>query len=187
MPGALDDDHVLALGHAGVGGGHLPGEVIGDAAHDEVGREVPRQGDRRHVVQRVGQVEDLGHQHGVLVGARPVDDEVALADRLQEAEAQPSVADGGHDAQAGGGLAPVLAGRGKEDADGRAALRPCVAAAQLRAFVRRSTRSTPSRSRVTRSASIISGSRCSPSRSSMSAATLNSTSASAMKNWGSLL
>ena len=178
MARPLDQHHVLVLRHLRGGPGHGGGQVVGDAAHHVVGGEVARQGHRAHVVQGVGQVEDLLHQDGVLVGARAVDHHVALPDRLEEAEPMTVGRDQRRQPQRDGGLSPVLAGGGQEDA-----ARP----AHSRAFDRRSIRSRPSRSRCTSSASSCSGSRCSPSRSIMSAAMASRISASAMKNCGSLL
>ena len=54
VPGALDDDHVLVRGDPLVRGRDLRPEIVVDAAHHVVGREVARQGDRRHVVERIG-------------------------------------------------------------------------------------------------------------------------------------
>ena len=160
----------------------LGAEIVVDAAHGVVGREVARQGDRRHVVERIGKPESLAHQHGVLVGARPVDDEVALSDQLQEAQAQATLADRGQEADARGRLAAGLAGRGQEDALGG------------------HVPNSPSRLRATLDEvdALAQSGRglgvdhlglevIAESSSSMSAATLRSTSASAMKNWGSLL
>ncbi len=178
MARPLDQDHVLVLRQPRRGPGHGRGQVVGDAAHHVVGGEVARQGHRAHVVQRIGQVEDLLHQHRILVGARAVDHQVALPDRLEEAEPMPVGRDQRRQPQRDGGLSPVLAGGGQEDA-----ARP----AHSRAFDRRSIRSRPSRSRCTSSGSSCSGSRCSPSRSIMSAAMASRISASAMKNCGSLL
>jgi hypothetical protein len=182
VPGTLDDDDVLAVCHALESGADLLSQVIADAAHHVVGREVARQGDRAHVVQGVRKIEDRLHQDGVLIGPCTVDDQVALANRLHEAEGVALVADRGQHAEAHRRLAPVLACRRQEDAP-----RPGRGIGHVRAFDRRSIRSTPSRRRFTSSASIISGPRCSPRRSIMSALTASSTSASAMKNWGSLL
>ena len=129
--------------------------------------------------ERVGQVEDLLHQHGVLVGARAVDHQVALADRLEEAESddrRPQIsAASPSEAVVFPRFWPVAARKMRR------------AAAHSRAFDRRSIRSRPSRSRCTSSGSSCSGSRCSPSRSIMSAAMAEQDSASAMKNCGSLL
>ena len=58
LASVLDDDEVLPGGHRGVRIGDLRWQVIGDAAHDVVGREAPRQGHRRHVVERVGEVRE---------------------------------------------------------------------------------------------------------------------------------
>ena len=132
VPGALDDDDVLVRRDPLVGRRDLRAEIVVDAAHDVVGGEVARQGDRRHVVERIGQAERLAHQHGVLVGARAVDDEVALPDRLQEAEPQAALADRGEQAEARGRLAAVLAGGRQEDR----AWRGHAAARRLRARLR---------------------------------------------------
>ena len=80
----------------------LPGEslrALADAA-GEVGRdlaadvglgEAARNVDRAHDRQRVGQAERGAHQDRVLVGGLVVDDGVALADGLDEADVQLAV------------------------------------------------------------------------------------------------
>ena len=177
MAGALDDDQVLAPRHALVGGGHLRAKVVADAPIDVVGREVARQGDRAHVVERVGEVEDLLHQDRVLVGTDPLHEQRPLADGLHEAQRVTRVAERGDQPKARGRLAAVLARGGQEDA----------ARHPRAAVLRRPTSSTASRSRVTRSRVQHVRREVLPSRSIMSAAMASSTSASAMKNCGSLL
>ena len=124
VPGALDHDKVLPGGDASEGALHLPGQVVADAAHDEVRREVPGQGHRAHVVQRVRQIEDLAHQDGILVGARAVDHQVALPHRLQEAKPMTGAHDPGDQPQRGGGLAAVLSGCRQKDSARAGSSRP---------------------------------------------------------------
>src|SRR5688572_8483176 len=59
-------------------------------------------------VHRIGQVENRLHEHGVLIGPGAVDQDVALTDRLEEAEAVTARHDGGRQAEGGCRLAAVL-------------------------------------------------------------------------------
>jgi hypothetical protein len=93
VPRPLHQHHVAVRCHALVRIQHLGRKVLADAAHDVVGGEVAGQRDRAHIVQRIAQVEDRLHQDRVLVRARPIHHDVALADGLEEA--QPMAA--GHD------------------------------------------------------------------------------------------
>ena len=66
-------------------------------------------------VERVGQVEDALHEDRVLVGRDAVLDDRALADRLDEAGREAAPLEAVEHAEADGGLAAVLPGRGEVD------------------------------------------------------------------------
>ena len=119
VPRALDHHQVPAVRHPLVRPEYLGLEIVGDTPQDEVGGEPARQRDRRHVVEGVGQAVDLLDQHRVLVGPRPVDDQVALSDRLHESQLESPLPDGRDQPEAGRRLAAILAGRRQEDALGR--------------------------------------------------------------------
>ena len=154
-------------------------QVLHEPAFDEALGEAARDVDRAHLGQRLGQVEDVAHQDGVLVGGYAVLDQRALADGLHEPGRQAAAPEAVEDAEADGRLAPVLARGGEVDVAHRAG--------QLRLAVLRSISWIASRRRPSVSASTASGSRYGPSRSMMSATRPRKTLASAMKNCGSLL
>ena len=90
-------------------------EVLDDLAVDVRLGEAARDVDRAHDGHRIGQAEDVAHEHCVLVGRDPVLDDRALADRLHEPGVEAAPQEAVEEADAGGGLAPVLAGGGEVD------------------------------------------------------------------------
>ena len=114
VTGPLDQEDV-AIGERRVGGPDPRREVLDDVALDVGLGEAARDVDRAHLAERLAQVEDLLHQHRVLVGRDAVLDDRALADRLQEARRQATPQEPVEDAEADRGLAAVLPGRGQVD------------------------------------------------------------------------
>ena len=87
VAGPLDEQDV-AVGEGGVRGPDPGRQVLDDLALDVRLGEAARDVDRAHLLQRLGQAEDLLHEDGVLVGRDTVLDDRPLADGLQERRRQ---------------------------------------------------------------------------------------------------
>ena len=98
MPRALHQDEVLVGSHPRERIAHATPEVVVHAAHHEVGREVPRKGDRAHVIEGIGEVEDLLMSTASSSARVAVHHEIALPDRLHEAQPQPALENRGDEA-----------------------------------------------------------------------------------------
>ena len=113
MAGPFDDEHLAAGGDLRVRLAD-PARQVGRHPSLDVGPgEAARDVHRAHLVELVGQIEGRLHQDGVLVGRRPVDDRVALADRLDEAGPVAARHDRGEKTERDRRLAAVHAGGGE--------------------------------------------------------------------------